>query len=66
MQTNTGKTNIFQEIICIYKHFTVENILRRNKRSLVLEKAHHNKFTLNKEKNLLTIISNHPWFFDTK
>ena len=32
----------------------------------MLEKAHHNKFTLNKEKKLLTIISNHPLFFDTK
>ena len=34
MQTNIGKTNIFLEIICIYKHFTVENVLCRNKRSL--------------------------------
>jgi hypothetical protein len=33
MQTNTGKTIIFPEIIYIYKHFTVENVLRRNKRS---------------------------------
>ena len=33
----------------------------------MLEKAHHNKFTLNKEKKtLLMIIPNHPWFFDTK
>ena len=31
-----------------------------------MEKAHHNKFTLNKEKKLLTIILNHLWFFDTK
>ena len=28
MQTNTGKTIIFPEIIYIYKHFTVENVLR--------------------------------------
>ena len=34
VQTNTGKTNIFLKIICICKHFTVENVLRRNKRSL--------------------------------
>ena len=33
----------------------------------MLEKAHHNKFTLNKEKKtLLTIIPNNSWFFDTK
>ena len=34
MQSNIGKTIIFPEIICIFKHFTVENILRRNKRNL--------------------------------
>jgi hypothetical protein len=34
MQINTGKTIIFPEIIYIYKHFTVENVLHRNKRSL--------------------------------
>ena len=28
MQTNTRKTIIFLEIIYIYKHFTVENVLR--------------------------------------
>ncbi len=34
MQTNTGKTIIFSEIIYICKHFTVENNLHRNKRNL--------------------------------
>ena len=34
MQSNTGKTIIFSEIIYIYKYFTVENVLRRNKRNL--------------------------------
>ena len=35
MQSNTRKTIIFPKIICICicKYFTVENILRRNKRS---------------------------------
>ena len=33
-----------------------------------MKKAHHNKFTLKKtkKKTLLTIIPNHPWFFDIK
>lgn len=30
MQTNTEKINIFLKIICIYKHFTIENILGEN------------------------------------
>ena len=32
-QTNTGKTNVFLEIICIWKYFMTENILQRNKQS---------------------------------
>ena len=35
VQTNIGKTIIFPEIIFIYKHFTVENNLHRNKWSLI-------------------------------
>ena len=42
MQSNTGKTIIFPEFICICKHFMVENILRRNKRSL---RCHHSKIS---------------------
>ncbi len=34
MQSNTGKKIIFPKIIYICKHFTVDNILRQNKRSL--------------------------------
>ena len=35
MQPNTEKKIIFPEIIFIRKHFTMENILQRNKRSLI-------------------------------
>ena len=34
VQTNTEKTIIFPKIIFIYKHFTLENNLHQNKRSL--------------------------------
>jgi hypothetical protein len=46
MQTNIEKTIIFPEIIYIYKHFTVKNVLRRNKRSLRVKSFGSCKITL--------------------
>ena len=68
MQTNTGKTIIFSEIICICKHFTVKNILRRNKRSLrrkkyMICKKFVFKTCLYQKSRFLTELTNGPFIF---